>query len=57
MIAVNNEKVSHLPVVEIREKIVGPMGTTVIILFQRENGEYYEVIIFYFSFLKALDRG
>jgi C-terminal processing protease CtpA/Prc len=42
VVAVNNEKVAHLPVVEIREKIVGPMGTSVVILFQRPNGEFYE---------------
>ncbi len=44
VVAVNNEKVSHLPVVDIREKIVGPVGTGVVMLFQRPNGEFYEEI-------------
>jgi hypothetical protein len=55
VVAVNNEKVSHLAVVDIREKIVGPMGTAVVMLFQRPNGEFYEEIsdIFYFCELSA----
>ncbi len=44
IIAVNSEKVANRPVAQVREKIVGPVGTTVVILFRRPNGDYYEVI-------------
>ena len=41
----NSEKVANLPVVQVREKIVGPTGTTVAVLFKRPNGDFYEVSI------------
>ena len=43
IIAVNSEKVANLPVVQVREKIVGPTGTSIVILFKRPNGDFYEV--------------
>ncbi len=43
IIAVNSEKVAYLPVVQVREKIVGPTGTSIVILFKRPNGDFYEV--------------
>lgn len=45
IVAVNSEKVANLPVVQVREKIVGPTGTTVVVLFKRPNGDFYEVFI------------
>ena len=56
IIAVNSEKVANLPVVQVREKIVGPTGTTVVILFKRPNGEFYEVLIFKPHSLSSLNR-
>ena len=54
VIAVNDEKVAHLAVIDVREKIVGPMGTTVSVLFQRPTGDYYEVFGCFLEFRGSL---